>query len=77
MNYAFETACKAFTMPEAAQSIDGLNRCAKAMAILAGKAGIYGMIGGTDSGYGSGRAAGGAGDTGKRSFTSMSRKPRP
>lgn len=46
LNYAFETACKAFTMPEAAQSIDGLNRCAKAMAILAGKAGIYGMIGG-------------------------------
>ena len=46
MNYAFEPACKAFTMPEAAQSIDGLNRCAKAMAILAGKAGIYGMIGG-------------------------------
>ena len=46
LNYAFETACKAFTMPETAQSIDGLNRCAKAIAILAGKAGIYGMIGG-------------------------------
>lgn len=45
LNYAFETACKAFSMPEAAQG-DGLNRCAKAMAILAGKAGIYGMIGG-------------------------------
>ena len=46
MNYAFETACKAFTMPEAAQSIDGLNWCAKAMAILAGRPEFGGMIGG-------------------------------
>ncbi len=41
LNYAFETAAKAFTMfPE--QSL----RIGKALQILAGKAGIYGMIGG-------------------------------
>lgn len=41
LNYAFETASKAFTMfPD--QSI----QIGKAMQVLAGKAGIYGMIGG-------------------------------
>ncbi len=40
LNYAFETACKAFEMTD---SMDGV---AKALTILAKKAGIYGMIGG-------------------------------
>lgn len=41
LNYAFETACSAFALyPEASE------RIGKAMAILAKKAGIYGMIGG-------------------------------
>lgn len=40
LNYAFETAAKAFSLPEA----DG--RAGRALQILAGKAGIYGMIGG-------------------------------
>lgn len=41
LNFAFETAAKAFTMfPENSLQIG------KAMQILAGKAGIYGMIGG-------------------------------
>lgn len=41
LNYAFETACSAFdTAPEKCGSI------AQALKILAGKAGIYGMIGG-------------------------------
>ena len=41
LNYAFETAAKAFTMyPEKSLEIG------KALQILAGKAGIYGMIGG-------------------------------
>ena len=41
LNYAFETAAKAFTMfPEKSLEIG------KAIQILAGKAGIYGMIGG-------------------------------
>ena len=41
LNYAFETATKAFTMfPEKSLQVG------KALQILAGKAGIYGMIGG-------------------------------
>ena len=41
LNYAFETATKAFTMfPDKSLQIG------KAMQVLAGKAGIYGMIGG-------------------------------
>lgn len=41
LNYAFETAAKAFSMyPEKALEIG------KALQVLAGKAGIYGMIGG-------------------------------
>lgn len=40
LNYAFETACQAFSMPEADVNTG------KALQILAKKAGIYGMIGG-------------------------------
>lgn len=40
LNYAFETALKAFEMP------GNMEKKAKALSILAGKAGIYGMIGG-------------------------------
>ncbi len=41
LNYAFETALKAFEFDGA-----DLKRCSRALAILAQKAGIYGMIGG-------------------------------
>ncbi len=41
LNYAFETACKAFDMEGA-----DAGRAGKALGILAGKAGIYGMVGG-------------------------------
>ncbi len=41
LNYAFETACRAFQMEEANSELIG-----KALTILAGKAGIYGMVGG-------------------------------
>ena len=40
LNYAFETACKAFTMT------NDLKRVADALTVLSRKAGIYGMIGG-------------------------------
>lgn len=40
LNYAFETACKAFWMEEEAGKVG------RALSILAEKAGIYGMIGG-------------------------------
>lgn len=40
LNFAFETACKAFSMTK------HVDRIAKALSVLAGKAGIYGMIGG-------------------------------
>ncbi len=40
LNYAFETACKAFPMT------NNLECVAKALTVLSGKAGIYGMIGG-------------------------------
>ena len=43
LNYAFETACLAF---EKAQSPAEYKKVAQAMRVLAGKAGIYGMIGG-------------------------------
>lgn len=43
LNYAFETAAAAFDCEEEAE---GLKRVAKALQILAEKAGIYGMIGG-------------------------------
>lgn len=49
LNYAFETAVKAFplqTEDVAALSSDKLLRIAKALEVLARKAGIYGMIGG-------------------------------
>lgn len=41
LNYAFETALKSFEMPQT-----DLEKAAKALSILAKKAGIYGMIGG-------------------------------
>ena len=41
LNYAFETALKAFEEPDA-----DLKNVARAMAVLARKAGVYGMIGG-------------------------------
>ncbi len=41
LNYAFETALRSFGMPGC-----DADRKAKALSILAGKAGIYGMIGG-------------------------------
>lgn len=41
LNYAFETALKSFEMPQR-----DCGRCARALSILAKKAGIYGMIGG-------------------------------
>lgn len=40
LNYAYETACKAFDM------CDDMSRVAKALKVLAEKPGIYGMIGG-------------------------------
>ena len=43
LNYAFETAVKSFAY---AGTVEKLKRAATAMEILAGKAGIYGMIGG-------------------------------
>lgn len=43
LNYAFETALKAFDM---CSDIAEYKNCANAMKILANKAGIYGMIGG-------------------------------
>lgn len=53
LNFAFETACRAFSMKEQAEVGSepaeqgcGPQRIGEAMAILAGKAGIYGMIGG-------------------------------
>ena len=44
LNYAFETACRSFAM--AGEEPHLLSRCAKAMSVLARKAGVYGMIGG-------------------------------
>lgn len=43
LNYAFETALKSFEMPD---SDKGMKKIAKALSILARKAGIHGMIGG-------------------------------
>ena len=43
LNYAFETACKAF---EYARDYEEYRKVASALAILSKKAGIYGMIGG-------------------------------
>jgi len=45
LNYAFETAAKAFDMEEC-YTLDDYKRVAKAIQILGNKAGIYGMIGG-------------------------------
>lgn len=49
LNYAFETALKAFAMKDAESeepTVDELKRIAAAMRVLAKKAGVYGMIGG-------------------------------
>lgn len=43
LNYAFETASKAFDLAEGQEDY---RKIGKAMKILAGKAGVYGMIGG-------------------------------
>jgi len=40
LNYAFETACKAFTIEPGQEAVG------KALTVLASKAGVYGMIGG-------------------------------
>ncbi len=42
LNYAYETACKAFSMAKDEQ----LPRIARAMTVLSDKSGIYGMLGG-------------------------------
>lgn len=51
LNYAFETACKAFEIEPSYEAtpmeqITWLKRAAKAMEILSTKSGIYGMLGG-------------------------------
>ncbi len=52
LNYAFETAARAFEVCGCAKDAPGplsceyLSRAARALAVLAGKAGIHGMIGG-------------------------------
>ena len=53
LNFAFETACRAFSIKEQAEAVSGTSerscsaqRVGGAMTILAEKAGIYGMIGG-------------------------------
>jgi geranylgeranyl diphosphate synthase type II len=51
LNYALETACKAFEMTPSSEAvpmeeITWLKRAAKAMEILSAKSGIYGMLGG-------------------------------
>ncbi len=43
LNFAFETALKAFALPEASGNT---GRLARALTVLAAKAGVYGMIGG-------------------------------
>lgn len=43
LNYAFETACKAFEM---AENYEEYKQAADALSVLSKKAGIYGMIGG-------------------------------
>ncbi|MCM1327217.1 MAG: polyprenyl synthetase family protein [Bacteroidales bacterium] len=44
LNYAFETAVSAFEIADA--SLESYSRIAKALGVLAKKAGVYGMIGG-------------------------------
>lgn len=47
LNYAFETALKAFAQcEEDANPLDGYRKVSSALSILAKKSGIYGMIGG-------------------------------
>lgn len=46
LNYAFETAVKAFDLIDDAAGADGYRQVGEALAVLGKKAGIYGMIGG-------------------------------
>jgi len=46
LNYAFETALKAFPIEQTQLNVENMYRITKAMQVLAVKAGIYGMIGG-------------------------------
>ncbi len=46
LNFAFETAAKAFDLVDDARGVDGYKQVGKALSILGKKAGIYGMIGG-------------------------------
>lgn len=46
LNYAFETAIKAFDLIDDAAGVDGYRQVGEALAVLGKKAGIYGMIGG-------------------------------
>ena len=46
LNYAFETALKAFPVEQDRLNAENMHRITKALQVLAGKAGIYGMIGG-------------------------------
>ena len=46
LNYAFETALKAFPIEQNRLNAENMYRITKALQVLAGKAGIYGMIGG-------------------------------
>ena len=46
LNYAFETALKAFPTEQDRLNAENMYRITKALQVLAGKAGIYGMIGG-------------------------------
>ncbi len=45
LNYAFETALRAFELPQAGEE-GAWRRVARALSVLAQKAGVYGMIGG-------------------------------
>lgn len=46
LNFAFETAVKAFDLIDDAAGVDGYRQVGEALAVLGKKAGIYGMIGG-------------------------------
>jgi geranylgeranyl diphosphate synthase type II len=46
LNYAFETALKAFPIEQNRLNAENMYRITRALQVLAGKAGIYGMIGG-------------------------------
>ena len=46
LNYAFETALKVFPIEQNRLNAENMYRITRALQVLAGKAGIYGMIGG-------------------------------